>query len=490
MNRNIVRFLFSALLLLSLCFGAYAQETAFIGKWYMLTLDYGDKIVNAADIDHEAMYEFFEDGTVTVTVNGVSGTTTWTLENGAPVVAGNDRSYVFKQNGDNIDLTDSGLLMSFGRQPGAARSNQNPAETFVPSGVITPAQEFDYMGMWRLTSYVYNGVTYTGEAMGTDVAFLFSYYNNVAIITNGESRNSRWGIQDGVIIADTGTPLYHFMPDGEKLVVSEDGYFMTYERDLSASVNTAPWGSAKRLEGKSLLVSLFVTLDGYGWSDGDIASAKEKLRMASEYIRDQGATYGKDLELVYDFEAHPDLRYDMRFEGPFYETPLHDSQRTMEERREADKTYEALNRFIEENVPYPALARKYQTDSIVYVVHVNKHARSSAFPFQVGNNKNHAEMAVVLKDTPAVYAHEILHLFGAVDYYREDEEFYVSAEAVAFAKKNFPADIMVTHYGENAAIPNTLTPLTALGLGWVDDIPQLKLFPELKSNIPGAYTPH
>jgi len=152
-------------------------------------------------------------------------------------------------------------------------------------------------------------------------------------------------------------------------------------------------------------------------------------------------------------------------------------------------TYEALNRFIEENVPYQRLANRYQTDSIVYVVHVNKHARSYATPYRVGNNK-HAEMAIVFNDSPAVYAHEILHLFGAVDYYREDEEFYVSAEAVAHAKKHFPTDIMVTNYGKDGEITNELTRLTALGLGWIDDVPELEWFPELKSNIPGAFTPH
>ena len=490
MNRSIVRFLFPVLILLFLCFGAYAQEADFVGRWYLITVDYGEAIYNAADMDYEEIYEFFEDGTVTFTINGVIGSTTWRLENGAPVVTFSDAEFVFQPKGDRIETTNGGVLMSYGREPGIAQGNQSKAAEFVPSGAITAAQEFDYMGMWRLTSYEYDGVTYAGENMGTDLAFLFFFYNNAEVITNGESRIIRWGIQNGAILADVGSSLYRFMPDGEKLVVLEEGFLMTFERDIPGSVNVTPWGSAKRLDGKSLLVSIFVTLDGHGWSDAEIIVAKEKLTIASEYMRDMGLEYGKDVELVYDFEAHPDLRYDMRFEGSIHEEPEHDNEWTKEERHEADMTYRALERFIEEHIPYAALADRYQTDSIAYVVHVNKRARSYAYPFRVGQNERHAEIAVVFDDSPAVYAHEILHLFGAVDYYRADEEFYVSAEVVAYMKKNFPTDIMVTNYGKDGRITNDLTRLTALGLGWTHDVPELERFPELKSNIPGAYTPH
>ena len=178
----------------------------------------------------------------------------------------------------------------------------------------------------------------------------------------------------------------------------------------------------------------------------------------------------------------------MRFEGPFHEKPNHDNPLTEEERREEDMTYQALERFVEENVPYRALAEKYQTDSIAYVVHVNKRARSYAFSYNVGSSSGFAEVAVVFNDTPALYAHEILHLFGAVDFYRAEEKDGVSAEVVAYVKQHFPKDIMVVNYGKDGKITNELTRLTALGLGWLDDVPELEQFPKLKSSIPGAYT--
>ena len=489
MNRSGVWFLLLALILLSLCFGAYAQEADFVGRWRCLSFVYEGNTFIAADVAFEAVFDLSENGNAKITLNGETEAASWSMEDGAPVVTAADGDYVFKQDGDTLEMTDGGVLMRFGREPDAAHVNQTEAAGFVPDGVITAAQEFDYMGMWRLTSVVYNGVTYVGKDIGTDLAFLFSYYNNVEMIVNGNSRNTSWAIQNGAILADTGSLLYHFMPDGEKLVVLEEGHFMTFERDLAGSCYAPPWGSAKRLEGKSLLVSIFVTLDDYGWSDGEIVSAKEKLKIANEYICDKGIEYGKDVKFIYDFEAHPDLRYDIRFEKNFFEEPDHDNQLTKEESHEYTMTYETLNRFIEENVPYQALADRYQTDSIVYVVHVNKHARSYAIPYRVGNNQ-YTEMAIVFNDSPAVYAHEILHLFGAVDFYRIDEEFYVSAEAVAYAKKNFLADIMVTNYGKDGEITNELTRLTALGLGWIDDVPELERFPELKSNIPGAFTPH
>jgi len=490
MHRSIVRFLLWVSILLSLCFGAYAEEAGFVGSWRCISFVYEGNTYFAVDVDFEAVFDLAENGVAEIRLDGETEIASWSIAGGAPVVTAANGAYAFAQNGDLLEMTDSGVRMSFGREPDAVNVNPPEAAGFVPSGSITAAQEFDYMGMWRLTSFAYNGVTYVGEEIGTDLAFLFSCYNNVQVIVNGESRNTHWAIQNGAILADTGQMLYRFMPDGEKLVVQEEGSLLTFERDLAGSVNVWPWGSAKRLEGKSLLVSIFVTLDGYGWSDGEIVSAMEKLAIASGYICDRGMEYGKDVEFVYDFEAHPDLRYDMRFEGNLFEYPEHDRQLTKDEKDALRKTHEAIMRFMEEHVPYRALADRYQTDSIAFVVHVNKHARSYAAPYSVGGVNSDAEIAVVFDDSPAVYAHEILHLFGAVDFYRADDEMYVSDEVVAYVKKHFPTDIMVTNYGKGGEITNELTRLTALGLGWIDDVPELERFPELKSNIPGAYTPH
>jgi len=120
--------------------------------------------------------------------------------------------------------------------------------------------------------------------------------------------------------------------------------------------------------------------------------------------------------------------------------------------------------------------------------HVNKRARSYAFPYRTNNGQYYyIELGVVFNDTPAVYAHEILHLFGAVDFYRVEEENGVTAEVMAHVKKHFPKDIMVTNYGKGGKIPNELTRLTALGLGWISDVPELDQFPRLKTEIPGAF---
>ena len=365
------------------------------------------------------------------------------------------------------------------------------AEATVGDGtLITLDQEFDYMGMWRLTSVEHEGVTYTGENMGTDLAFRFSYYNNVEMIVNGESQNRRWAIQDGVIMADVGTLVYHFMPDGEKLVVSEEGYIMTFERDLGGSVHCAPWGSSKRLEGRALFVSVFVDLDDSGWSDEERVLAKEELKIAAEYIQDQGSEYGKDIEFIYDFEADPELRYDMRFEGSFHEERLDNNPRTTDEIHDGGETYKALAEFVEDNIPYAELARRYQTDSIVYVVHANKTARSYACVYELGNN-NYAEMAVVFNDdrSSAVYAHEILHLFAAIDLYCALDDYYVSDELVEYANAQYPNEIMLVADFEDGRITGEISPLTALRLGWVSDIPELEQFPNIRSTIPASRTP-
>ena len=84
-------------------------------------------------------------------------------------------------------------------------------------------------------------------------------------------------------------------------------------------------------------------------------------------------------------------------------------------------------------------------------------------------------------ESPAVYAHEIMHLFGAHDLYEEAE---FTSEVTSYVKQTYPMEIMyrVTDEQGNSydeKIINTISPITAYHLGWIDELEELALFPQL-----------
>lgn len=84
-------------------------------------------------------------------------------------------------------------------------------------------------------------------------------------------------------------------------------------------------------------------------------------------------------------------------------------------------------------------------------------------------------------ENPATYAHEILHLYGALDLYEgaspEDVNEYVT--------ETYPYEIMLSTYNETL-IPNEygevkmISPITAYMLNWVEEVEELTLFPEME----------
>ena len=79
------------------------------------------------------------------------------------------------------------------------------------------------------------------------------------------------------------------------------------------------------------------------------------------------------------------------------------------------------------------------------------------------------------EEEPAVYAHEILHIFGAHDLYRGEE---YSRAVTDYIAANYPDEIMRSVAGEGR-ISEQISRITAYHLGWIDEIPETESFPEL-----------
>mgnify|MGYP000775213083 FL=1 len=229
-------------------------------------------------------------------------------------------------------------------------------------------------------------------------------------------------------------------------------------------------GSARSLEGKNLIYSLFVDTPDAEWTDRDKKKALKNLEIAKEYIEAEAKDYHKKVDLVVDFEENEDLTGSAR---------IHFSLKDGEDYEEA--LDEEIAGWLEDQIDYEALTKEYKAKGIATIVFVNHKGSTYAICYDGVDNPQES-LVMFAGEVPAVYAHEILHLFGAHDLY-EDAEY--TEEVCEYVKKAYPDEIMYTVKDEkgrlnNSEIQNELSPVTAYHLGWVNYIEEIDVFPQLK----------
>ena len=114
--------------------------------------------------------------------------------------------------------------------------------------------------------------------------------------------------------------------------------------------------------------------------------------------------------------------------------------------------------------------------------------RSYAKVYSCHDLDTYSEVCFVFDDSPSTCAHEILHLFGAEDLYNGLTYHEIGGEVVAYVRRTFPGDIMLDDRSIDRpdSIPFEISRLTAYNLGWLDDVPELELFPTLRHDFPAV----
>ena len=250
-----------------------------------------------------------------------------------------------------------------------------------------------------------------------------------------------------------------------------------------------PTGSASYLNGSTVFVSLFVEDPRSSWSDEDRALVMSKLDIATDYLISAGASYGKTVSLTYDIYDHPDLAYTISYPKNIRDND--DSARDL---------LDYMVDYIAETIPTADLLNEYQATSIGYLCFLNKDGVSYTFPYYDDDSDCYLYETCFLYlkcddeyEPPAVYAHEILHLFGARDLYETNETDGISKEFVQYIETNYPNEIMMTTYDENwnnvqDHVTNDLTDITAYFIGWLDTIPELSTYPSIETEYPACFT--
>lgn len=233
--------------------------------------------------------------------------------------------------------------------------------------------------------------------------------------------------------------------------------------DIGEPLNSYNLGYAKKLEGKTIIISLFVETPDNRWSMKDMKSTLPHLAKACEYIKIQAQNYDKDIEMVYDWTENTGLLRRKKIDVEASDENFED---------ELDKNIADWTRKF---IPYERILKKYEADNIFTILYFNTRGRAYAICYD-GEDIEEETLIVYNNSEASVFAHEMLHLFGAHDYY-EDAEY--SEEAVKYIKKQYPNDIMLS-VSKGNSIGNTIGRLTAYHLGWIDEIEDTSIFKEFE----------
>ncbi|WP_167958811.1 zinc ribbon domain-containing protein [Anaerosporobacter faecicola] len=247
-------------------------------------------------------------------------------------------------------------------------------------------------------------------------------------------------------------------------------------------------GSAKELRGKTVLVCCFVQINDDAWTEEEKQYSSDSMKEAVAWIEEQGLAYGQEVDIVYDLKENSELCYnqtiDFRVESDTEETNQY--------------SYYLYNKFwIQENLDVDQIKERYQTDNIGYLFFVKDSGTSYTYSHYIeDNNVNKEEMCTIyLKDssclgcyeTPATYAHEILHLYGALDLYED-----ACPEVInTYVGLEYPYEIMLSTYQEplfGDGVTKMVSPITAYMLNWTDYIDELSKFPELERKEPACFS--
>lgn len=253
-------------------------------------------------------------------------------------------------------------------------------------------------------------------------------------------------------------------------------------------------GSASYIDGKTVFVSIYLEEPDYKWSIEDKQKAQSILKKGYDFVSETVRSYGKECNLVFDTSQHPDLAYTIVIDEniPAYVT--------------TEKEYELddkVDQWIQQ-VPTENILETYDCDSIAYLFFIAHEGCSySSMHFIDDGAATWDECSMLyLRDlysptydyeTPAVYAHEMLHLFGAEDFYKEAEVF--SEQTYAYLRENHSDDIMYDTYEiingmyttNHEGVTQKITSATAYLLGIGEDKELIEACPELEKYEKGCF---
>lgn len=264
--------------------------------------------------------------------------------------------------------------------------------------------------------------------------------------------------------------------------IMRPNYIVEYDRVPT----TKNQNVCKMLNDSVMVYAVFVDVDIYDpWTEFDVRSTMDSLQKATSWLQAQAIPYGKHVNIAV-------VKHEQGSKWTFHERRALASLRlnglVSDKIRKTQRLHpwaNAVSKYAGKGVRYKpsgkmatrlkitnkeslvlALRDKYKYENVALMFFVNGYYKNHpSYTFFSATNGPDTEYSIITTKNPAVMAHEILHLFGAVDLYPNKD----------YPNFNFP-QIQAKHPNEIMRIQHkqldklNVSPITGYFIGWQDTL--------------------
>lgn len=248
--------------------------------------------------------------------------------------------------------------------------------------------------------------------------------------------------------------------------------------DLGEPFSSFQKGTAKSLEGRTVIISMFVDTPSFVWTTREIKKELPVMDSTFEYITRQAKEYDVECEFVYDFENELMSGTTTQTMNAFNLDLFHRRRIQMDTEETKEFEYyldDMLEIWKSGAVSYDKVLKKYDADNVFMIIFFKGDGRDYAITYD-GEDSEQETLISYSTSGACTMAHEILHLFGAHDFYEGAE---YTEDTTEYLKNEYKNDIMLK-VNPPGKITKTVGAVTAYQLGWTDECEDLKEHPELK----------
>lgn len=238
----------------------------------------------------------------------------------------------------------------------------------------------------------------------------------------------------------------------------------TYKKDMTYEIATVNNNVCKKLKGDVVLYAIFVDSEPTNpWTSYDINSTLDSINISVDWLQEQARKRNIPLDINVQYHKNKDMIPIVgKFKNKTLASTLFAQNGVKNINKWADRiakiaseslgpdTSEITNTKLKPRNREKLIARLrdiYKTDNVVLVYLINNYYKDEMSVALHTAFTDDVEYAIVSFKNPPVFAHEFLHLFGALDLYISpfDKKKRIRKQK-EFAMKEFPNEIMAFTY--------------------------------------------
>ena len=217
------------------------------------------------------------------------------------------------------------------------------------------------------------------------------------------------------------------------------------------------------------MLVIFVDDDESKWNQNEINKYwQDQIVLTKKFFENQAKKYNINLNIDYGYYC-TNQQFKIKYDGIIVKD-------LMKEKVSKDIFNQVIKCLgFKSKTAFHEYIKTYSNkEQIIYIFAINKDGRSYAMPDFCANEDDHLEYCVTFprylgrneNEYNGSLVHEILHLFGAEDYYDPYNKYPKRKE---LAKILCQKDFMLVVYNDINA--NEINRYTAYSIGWLDELP-------------------